>query len=144
MGSMTAMQVQAFLDERFPQGYGRVQWVHEGRACLRLAVDEAHLRPGGTVSGPTMMALADAALYVAILAELGPVAQAVTVSFTANFLRRPPPAPLQAEARLLKLGRRLAVGEVAVYSEGVEAPVAHVTGTYSLPPEAAADRGEGP
>ncbi|MFB4203759.1 hypothetical protein KBTX_03321 [wastewater metagenome] len=126
--------VQAFLAEHFPQGYGRVEAVGPLTARLRLAVGDEHLRPGGTVSGPTMMGLADTALYVAILANLGPVAQAVTTNLNANFLRRPPVRDLIAEARMLKLGKRLAVGEVTVFSDGDDQAVAHVTATYSIPP----------
>ncbi|MCA8966150.1 MAG: PaaI family thioesterase, partial [Planctomycetes bacterium] len=98
-------------------------------------------RPGGTVAGPVMMALADWAAYAAILAEIGIVPLAVTTSFNINFLRRPTPhAAVLAEARLLKLGRRLAVAEVDVRSEGEAAVVAHATATYSIPP---ADRERG-
>lgn len=136
MVRMTEEAVQAFLDEHFPQGIGRVEAVGPMTARLRLSVGDAHLRPGGTVSGPTMMALADCALYVAILAQLGPVALAVTTNLNINFLRRPAVRDIIAEARLLKLGKRLAVGEVTIFSAGEQAPVAHVTSTYSIPPEA--------
>jgi uncharacterized protein (TIGR00369 family) len=88
---------------------------------------------GGTISGPTMMALADFAMYVAVLASIGPVPLAVTTNFNVNFLRRPAQRDLIAEAKLMKLGKRLAVGEVTVCSEGLEGPVAHVTATYSIP-----------
>ena len=91
------------------------------------------LRPGGTVSGPTLMTLADTGLYSAILATLGPVAMAVTTNLNINFLRKPEPGRLRAETRLLKLGKRLAVGEVTITCNGDPAPVAHVTGTYSIP-----------
>ncbi len=131
---MDVASVQAFLDEHFPQGYGRVEAVAPQTACLRLTVADEHLRPGGTVSGPTMMGLADTAIYVAILANVGPVAAAVTTNLNANFLRRPPVRDLLADARLLKVGRRLAVGEVSIHTDGDAEPVAHVTATYSLPP----------
>ncbi|WP_440997513.1 PaaI family thioesterase [Arhodomonas sp. SL1] len=134
---MDTAEVRAFLEEHFPQGYGRVEAVGPMTARLRLAVGDEHLRPGGTVSGPTMMGLADTALYVAILANLGPVALAVTTNLNANFLRRPAVRDLIAEARMLKLGKRLAVGEVTICSEGFEEPVCHVTATYSIPPGAA-------
>lgn len=97
---------------------------------------EQDLRPGGTVSGPTMMALADTALYVALLREIGLVPLAVTTSLNFNFLRKPvADRDLLAECRLLKRGKSLAVGEVSICSEGNEAPVAHATGTYSIPPD---------
>jgi uncharacterized protein (TIGR00369 family) len=95
---------------------------------------EMILRPGGTVSGPAMFKLADFGIYVAILAMIGPVALTVTTNLTINFLRRPLQKDLVAEVRILKLGRRLAVAEVALYSEGQDAMVAHATGTYSIPP----------
>jgi uncharacterized protein (TIGR00369 family) len=94
---------------------------------------ERHLRPGGTISGPAMMALADLALYAAILAQIGPVGLAVTTNLSFNFLRKPAQRALIAECRLLKLGKRLAVGEVAMMSEGDAAVVCHATGTYSIP-----------
>lgn len=130
---MTAQEVQRFLDREFPQGTGVVEAVSRMSARLRLAVDDSHLRPGGTVSGPTMMALADSAMYVAILSQIGPVALAVTTNLNINFLRKPEPADLIAEARLLKLGRRLAVGEITLYSDGMGEAVAHATCTYSIP-----------
>ncbi len=132
---MTVAQISEFLDREFPQHIGKVTDMGKNTAAMRLAVDDAHLRPGGTVSGPTMMALADICLYVAILAQIGPVSLAVTTNLNINFLRKPEPAKaIIAEAKLLKLGKRLAVGEIAIYSEGEEEPVAHVTATYSIPP----------
>jgi uncharacterized protein (TIGR00369 family) len=102
-------------------------------ATLRLAYHPKHLRPGGTISGPTMFGVCDAALYVAILNEIGPVAHAVTTSASINFLRKPAPTDLIGKARLIKLGKRLAVDEVAIYSDGESEMVAHATGTYSFP-----------
>jgi uncharacterized protein (TIGR00369 family) len=134
---MTLEEINHFLVEHFPQGieYGVVEALFHQGARLRLTPLQAHLRPGGTVSGPVMMALADVTLYVAVLSEIGPVPLAVTTNLNINFLQRPKPgADLIAEARLLKLGRRLAVGEVTLHSEGMEMPVAHVTSTYSIPP----------
>jgi len=99
------------------------------------------IRPGGTISGPTitisgptMMALADFAMYVAVLATIGPVPLALTINLNINFLRKAAPRDLVAEARLLKLGKRLAMGEVTICSDGEAEPVAHVTSTYSIPP----------
>ena len=102
-------------------------------ATVRLNYHPDHLRPGGTISGPTMFALCDLALYVAILHEIGRVKLAVTTNVSINFLRKPEPADLIGKARLIKLGKRLAVGEVAIYSEGESEMVAHATGTYSIP-----------
>ena len=91
--------------------------------------------PGGTVAGPVMMGVADAAIYVAILGELGIVALAVTTNLNINFLRKPvADADIIGECRLIKLGKRLAIGEVLLYSEGDDEPVAHAVGTYSIPP----------
>ncbi len=133
-GRMNTEQVREFLRREFPQGTGEVEAVMPMGARLRLAVDHSHLRPGGTVSGPAMMALADSAMYTAILGEIGPVALAVTTNLNINFLRRPEPADIIADARLFKVGKRLAVGEVTIYSDGFDEPVAHVTCTYSIPP----------
>jgi uncharacterized protein (TIGR00369 family) len=98
-----------------------------------LEYEERHLRPGGTLSGPAMMALADLSLYIAILANIGPVGLAVTTNLSFNFLRKPAKADLIADCRLLKLGKRLAVGEVGLWSEGEVDLVCHATGTYSIP-----------
>jgi uncharacterized protein (TIGR00369 family) len=135
---MTAEQVEAFLDREFPQIHagGRiyaVEAVGPLTARLRMTYDERNLRPGGTLSGPSMMALADLALYVAILAQIGPVALAVTTNLSFNFLRKPLARDLIAECRLLKLGKRLAVGEVLLRSDGQAAIACHATGTYSIP-----------
>ncbi len=135
---MTASEIDAYLDEVFPQLHhgGRTYFIEEvGPMTARMRCDyhEKHLRPGGTISGPTMMALADLALYAAILAQIGPVGLAVTTSLSFNFLRKPGPVALIGQARLLKLGKRLAVGEVALYSQGQDEMVCHATGTYSIP-----------
>lgn len=104
-----------------------------GVVC-RLPYSERHLRPGGTLSGPTMMTLADAAMYAAVLARLGRVEMAVTQNININFLARPKPADLLAEVDILKMGRRTIVLDVKIYSAGSPEVVAHATGTYSLPP----------
>jgi len=138
MTAMTREELTAFLETEFPQSAQlnlTIEEVGQGGARLRMAVGDQHLRPGGTVSGPTLAWLADVSLYVAILARIGPATQAVTTNLNINFLRRPAPEDLVADCRLLKLGRRLAVGEVAIYNAGDAAPVAHVTGTYSIPPD---------
>jgi len=104
---------------------------------VRLNVETRHLRPGGTVSGPSMFALADVAMYLAILARLGPVALAVTTNCSIDFMRKPAAGrALIAQARVLKLGRVLAVGDVLIWSEGEDAPVARAGLTYSIPPAA--------
>lgn len=137
MTQMTIVELNSFLDEHFPQAdhYGEVVSISEKKALMRMDITDAHLRPGGTVSGPTLMAMADLAMYVVILAQIGPVALAVTTNLNINFLRKPVAGKaVTAEANLLKLGKRLAVGEVSLFSEGEEDPVAHVTCTYSIPP----------
>ncbi len=122
-------------EANFVEQYGfvteRIAW---GSARARLPFDEAHIRPGGTISGPAMMALADFTMYALVLGMIGPVKLAVTTSLNINFLRKPGPADVIAEARILKLGKRLAVGEVTLLGAGEDDPVAHVTATYSIPP----------
>ncbi len=135
---MTIPELERFLAGEFPQAFYpesglSIEAVWDGGCLVRQAFREVSLRPGGTISGPTMMALADLALYVAILAQIGPVGLAVTTSLNFNFLRKPGPAALIGEAKLLKLGKRLAVGEVALFSQGESAMVCHATGTYSIP-----------
>ncbi|NQW11095.1 MAG: PaaI family thioesterase [Alphaproteobacteria bacterium] len=113
----------------------RFESVGNGRAVARLPYAETLLRPGGTISGPAMMGLADAALYGAVLSRIGLVKLAVTTSLTTNFLRRPRPADVIAVATLIKCGKRLAYGEVTITTSAEpDDPVAHVTGTYSIPP----------
>jgi uncharacterized protein (TIGR00369 family) len=136
MLAMSAAEVTQFLKREFPQIDHldlRIEELSDGRARLRLPRHESQIRPGGTVSGPTMMTLADTSMYALLLGMLGPVALAVTTSLSINFLRRPEPADLLSEVKLLKLGRRLAVGEVTIYCGGLE-PVAHAVATYSIPP----------
>ncbi len=138
MPVMTAEELEAFLYSHFPDMEDRafrVEKVDDGLAQVRLLYHERHLRPGGTISGPALMTLADTSMYIAVLAMIGPVALAVTTNLNINFLRKPAQADVIAEARLLKLGKRLAVGEVTMYSEGENDPVAHATVTYSIPPD---------
>ncbi len=108
--------------------------IDAGHVWGRAVYHPDFLRPGGTVSGPVQMALADALMYAVVLSLIGKVELAVTTNLNCNFLRRPRPADVIAEGRILKLGKRLAVGEVTLYSEGDPEPVAHVTATYSIPP----------
>lgn len=130
-------ELRAYLVEIFPQVWTRgdysIEEISPMGATVRLAYHSDHLRPGGTISGPSMFALCDLALYVAILAEIGRVKLAVTTNVSINFLRKPPPADLTAKARLIKLGKRLAVGEVGLLSPGQAELVAHAIGTYSIP-----------
>ncbi|MGH9803402.1 MAG: PaaI family thioesterase [Blastocatellia bacterium] len=140
MPVMTAIELEKFLQSHFPEtpngdDFGlRVEHVEENFVRVRQIYHSRHLRPGGTVSGPTMMTLADTAMYLAVLAMIGPVALAVTTSLNINFLRRPAPQDVIAECRLLKLGSRLAVGDVLIFSDGEAEPVAQATVTYSIPP----------
>lgn len=136
---MSLAELDAFLEREFPQMFthGRIWHVLEippHGARLRMDYHPSQLRPGGTISGPAMMTLADFAMYAAVLGAIGPVGLAVTTNLSINFLRKPEPRALFADCRLLKLGKRLAVGEVTITSEGSDEPVAHVTGTYSIPP----------
>jgi uncharacterized protein (TIGR00369 family) len=133
---MTLAEVEAFLADVFPQIDGQMDVLEIAtmRARVRMTIGEQHLRPGGTVSGPSMFTLADCAFYVVTLAMIGPEALTVTTSCTINFMRKPAPADLVAEARILKLGKTLSVGDVLLFSEGVEGPVAQASVTYSIPP----------
>ncbi|WGR62722.1 PaaI family thioesterase (plasmid) [Paracoccus ferrooxidans] len=127
-----------FLDRAFPQiaGQVRVESLDEAGLTARLKVDDRHLRPGGTVSGPSMFALADVAIYLTILARIGEVALAVTTNASIDFMRKPEAGrDLLADCRILKLGRMLAVGEVLIRSDGTEEPVARCSMTYAIPPK---------
>ncbi len=136
MPSVTAQQVQNLLHEYQldHDGHVSIEALGGKSARARFRVDKKHLRPGDTVSGPTLMALADVAMYAALLGEIGLVPLAVTTSLNINFLRRPAQRDVIGEAKLLKVGKRLAVGEVTLFSDGDPEPVAHVTCTYSIPP----------
>ena len=132
----TKEELAAFLAREFPHNKCQVREVGNRSAVLSHHVGPTELRPGGTVSGPTLMAVADAALYVAILGEIGIVPHAVTTSLTINFLRRPDGSrDVVGVCKLIKLGRTLAVGEVWLHSDGESEPVAHVVGTYAIPAE---------
>jgi uncharacterized protein (TIGR00369 family) len=134
---MDRAALQSFLTEAFPQVADdfTVEEVRSMAVRVRLHVGEKNLRPGGTVSGPAMFALADVSVYLAILAMIGPEALAVTTNCSIDFMRKPAAGrDLLAEARILKLGRVLAVGDVLVFSDGAADPVARATLTYSIPP----------
>ena len=137
---MTIKDLEQFLARIFPQVAGDfgIDELGENRITVRLFAAEKHVRPGGTVSGPAMFAVADVSVYLAILAMIGPKALAVTTSSSFDFMRKPDAqVDLIARCTLLKLGRTLAVGDVLLFSEGMDAPVARATMTYSIPPERA-------
>ncbi|UWQ17038.1 PaaI family thioesterase [Jannaschia sp. M317] len=137
MLKMDAAALEAFLARDFPQVGDDfvVESVRDDGVTVRLKVADRHLRPGGTVSGPSMFALADVGLYLAILSRLGPVALAVTTNCSIDFMRKPAAgADILCDARLLKLGRVLAVGDCLLRSEGSDAVLARASLTYSIPP----------
>jgi uncharacterized protein (TIGR00369 family) len=132
-------ELQGLLHAEFPETFNPdtglvILDIWYGGCRLRQGFHEKSLRPGGTISGPTMMLLADVSVYIAVLASIGWTPLAVTTSLNINFLKRPAPAALEAECRLLKIGKRLAVGEVSIRSESDDDLVAHATSTYSIPP----------
>jgi acyl-coenzyme A thioesterase PaaI-like protein len=130
----TKTEIVEFLAAAFPQSKCIVEEVGNASATVRHPVGVDELRPGATVSGPVLMTVADVALYVAVLGEIGIVPLAVTTSLTINFLRKPSPdKSIVGVCKLMKVGKALAVGEVALYSEGSAEPVAHAVGTYSIP-----------
>ena len=129
-------ELQGLLDRHFPGSGIVIDEVGEKSARIHQPAGASHLRPGGTVMGPVQMALADTAVYLALLATAGAGFRAVTSSLHITFLRRPAPGDISAHARLIKLGTRLAVGDVSLYSGDDEEPVAQATVTYSLPPSA--------
>ena len=131
----TKAEIIEFLAREFPQSKCRVEEVGNASATVIHDVGPGELRPGGTVSGPVLMTVADVALYVAILGEIGIVPLAVTTNLNINFLRRPVAGKaIIGASKLIKLGRVLAVGEVLLYSQGASEPVGHAVGTYSIPP----------
>ncbi|MFQ3191398.1 MAG: acyl-coenzyme A thioesterase PaaI-like protein [Paraglaciecola sp.] len=127
-------EIEEFMRADFPQSKCIVEAVGEQSAAVRHRIGFDELRPGGTVSGPVLMTVADCALYVAILGEIGIVSLAVTTSLTINFMRKPSSTKdIIGKCTLLKIGKSLIVGEVSLYSEGDAKAVAHVVGTYSIP-----------
>lgn len=134
--SANTQEIRTFLQQYFPQTDNKfiINTVGNKSANLTYHVDQSSLRPGGTVSGPTLMAAADLALYVALLGEIGIVALAVTTNLNINFLKKPSgQRDINAHCTLIKVGKTLAVGEVYLYSQGDDEPVAHVVGTYAIP-----------
>ena len=133
---MTADEIQIFLQQKFPDNPMLVESCENRRARLRLDVDHTHFRPGGTFSGPTMMLLAGTAMYAAILTTMCAVVLTVTTDLNINLLRKPEPRrDLLGDSWLMKVGKRLIVGEVIIYSQDDPEPVAHATCTYSIPPQ---------
>jgi uncharacterized protein (TIGR00369 family) len=136
--AMNADEIAKLLHEVFPQGFYpgcglTIEWVEYADIRVRRHFQEDSIRPGGTISGPTIMELADFAMYVAVFSAIGPQPLAVTTNLNINFLRKPGKGDLTADARLMKVGKRLVVGEVTICSAGASEPVAHVTSTYSIP-----------
>ncbi|MDE0780578.1 MAG: PaaI family thioesterase [Alphaproteobacteria bacterium] len=138
---MTSITVKAFNDltrAELPlaaQNGCHAEGIGNGTARVRLPFNPSLTRPGGTISGPAMMALTDYSMYAALMGAIGEVTLAVTTNLNINFLRKPEAVDMIADCHMLKLGRRLAVLEVSLYSEGQDEPVAHATGTYSIPPQ---------
>lgn len=130
----TQAEIAEFIKTEFPQTKCIIDAVGNMSATIRHNITEAELRPGGTVSGPVMMFVADVALYIAILGEIGIVPLTVTTSLNFNFLRKPAAdKAIIGVCKLIKLGRTLAIGEVSIYSEGNDEMVAHAVGTYAIP-----------
>jgi len=138
MPKMTAGEIEDFMAKFFPQARmpTEIEELRDGYLRVRVEITDRYLRPGGTVSGPTLMAIADTAMYYLVLGMIGPVPLALTTNLNINFLRAPKLTDVIAEAALLKLGKRLVVGQITIYSDGDEKPVAHATVTYSIPPDA--------
>ena len=135
---MNANEMNAFLDQGFPEVKEdfRIEQATEEEIVLRLRVAARHLRPGGTVSGPSIFGLADVTAYFVTLSRIGPRALAVTTNCSIDFMRKPAAGrDLLGHGRLLKLGKQLSVSDVLVYSEGVDAPVARASLTYAIPPQ---------
>lgn len=136
--AMTVLEMSTFLDDVFPQQKGDLSIEHmDGdTVTIRLLTDHRHLRPGGTISGPTMFMLVDITAYIATMAPIGLEALSVTTSCSIDFMRKPEAGKdLVAKGVLLKLGKALAVVDVMVYSDGKDAPVARASLTYSIPPK---------
>jgi uncharacterized protein (TIGR00369 family) len=134
---MDADALNAFLRRAFPEGdpeqVASIVEVDEGRALLKLPYASRQLRPGGVISGPTLMTLADTAAYALVLAHIGEVAMAVTTSLTIHFLRGCKPGDLYAEATLLKLGRRIATADILMWTESRQRAAAKATVAYAIP-----------
>jgi len=138
---VTKEELVSFFQNDFPQADVIIEDIGEKSATIRKTISHDHLRPGGTVSGPVLMEIADVALYAAILSEIGLVALAVTTNLSINFLRKPSAAKdIIAKSKLIKVGKLLVIGEVSIYSEGSSELVAHAVGTYAIPPSNVVNR----
>lgn len=138
--ALTLSEVNAFLRRDFPQLFSHgdlfsVTEIGAGTCLMRMAYHASQLRPGGTISGPAMMQLADVSIWIALLGAIGEVPLAVTTNLSINFLRKPEPRALISTCRMLKIGKSLAVGEASLTSEGYEHVVAHAVATYAIPPQ---------
>jgi uncharacterized protein (TIGR00369 family) len=135
---MSASEIMSLLNKTFPQQakFFEIDELTVESLIVRHKIDESHLRPGGTISGPTMFSLADISLYILTMSRIGPVLLAVTTNCSMDFMRKPKAgSDLLAKTRLLKLGKNLCVGDVLIFSEGLEKPVARASMTYSIPPK---------
>ena len=134
---MSKVDLENFLEKEFPQVSSNFKILNTKPNSLSMLmhISDEHLRPGGTVSGPTMFLLADVSFYLATLSIIGPKSLTVTTNCSINFLRKPNISNLISESRILKIGKTLSVGDVLIYSEGIKEPVAHASLTYSIPRE---------
>ena len=134
---MSKIDLEKFLEKEFPQVSNNFKILNTKPNSLSMLmhISDEHLRPGGTVSGPTMFLLADVSFYLATLSIIGPKSLTVTTNCSINFLRKPNISNLISESRVLKIGKTLSVGDVLIYSEGIKEPVAHASLTYSIPRE---------
>ena len=135
---MSANEIMSLLHKTFPQQakFFEIDELTVESLIVRHKIDESHLRPGGTISGPTMFSLADISLYILTMSRIGPALLAVTTNCSMDFMRKPKAGlDLLAKTRLLKLGKNLCVGDVLIFSEGLEKPVARASMTYSIPPK---------
>lgn len=134
---MSKIDLEKFLEKEFPQVSNNFKILNTKPNSLSMLmhISDEHLRPGGTVSGPTMFLLADVSFYLATLSMIGPKSLTVTTNCSINFLRKPNISDLISESRVLKIGKTLSVGDVLIYSNGIKEPVAHASLTYSIPRE---------
>ena len=134
---MSKIDLEKFLEKEFPQVSNNFKILNTKPNSLSMLmhISDEHLRPGGTVSGPTMFLLADVSFYLATLSMIGPKSLTVTTNCSINFLRKPNISDLISESRILKIGKTLSVGDVLIYSKGIKEPVAHASLTYSIPRE---------
>lgn len=134
---MSKIDLEKFLEKEFPQVSSNFKILNTKPNSLSMLmhISDEHLRPGGTVSGPTMFLLADVSFYLATLSIIGPKSLTVTTNCSINFLRKPNISDLISETRVLKIGKTLSVGDVLIYSKGIKEPVAHASLTYSIPRE---------